>query len=375
VTFPLLAALVFTLPTVALALLVSVALWLTRKRQRRFWKVVGWVHLVLFPLHLFVTFPAVLGYVGSRLIPTRGDERLYDGPRISASGDLLVQTRQTLRAEQEAGAPSVDAAVLADVKARTHRVEGADGVTLQVYRVPAKAAPPTSVAVLVHGMFRSSIELEPVAKMLRNRGCECWLVDQRNHGGSTRAPFTGGMRESRDLIAAVRYVREQPNVRELPLVLFGVSLGTCAVSLALPDIDDVGGVVLDAPIEDLTAAAQRMLSFHREGDRRNFTFQYEPWRSLVITSLGLWSGFDVGDVRPIEVLATLPPDLPMLIVSEGLDDRAPPERVAELYERLPMPEGVKELWKVDDVGHGQAFLEQPAAYDAALGRLLDRLRR
>ena len=110
-------------------------------------------------------------------------------------------------------------------------------------------------------MFRSSMELEPVARMLRQRGGECWLVDQRNHGGSSRAPFTGGLRESDDLVSVVEYVRSQPGTGRRPLVLFGVSLGTIAVSLALPRIDDVAGVVLDAPIDDLTAAAHRMMTF------------------------------------------------------------------------------------------------------------------
>jgi hypothetical protein len=35
---------------------------------------------------------------------------------------------------------------------------------------------------------------------------------------------------------------------------------------------------------------------------------------------------------------------------------------------------VKELWQVPNVGHGRAFLELPAAFDQAVGRLLARLR-
>ena len=74
------------------------------------------------------------------------------------------------------------------------------------------------------------------------------------------------------------------------------------------------------------------------------------------------------------MLATLPHDLPVLVVGEELDDRAPPETVRNLYRRMPQHEGVKELWEVPNVGHGKAFLEQPAAYDQALGRLLQRMR-
>jgi pimeloyl-ACP methyl ester carboxylesterase len=89
----------------------------------------------------------------------------------------------------------------------------------------------------------------------------------------------------------------------------------------------------------------------------------------------MWSGFSTSDVRPIEVVATLPHDLPVLVIGEGLDDRAPPRTVENVYNRMPQHKGVKELWQVQNVGHGKAFLEQPAAYDEALGRLLARLRR
>lgn len=374
-TFPLLAALAFTLPTALVAVLIGLFRWLLRRPQRRYWRVALQLHLALFPLHLFVTFPAAIGYVGSRWIGTRGDEGSYAGPRVLPSGALQVQTTSTLRAERAAGGPGLDAATLAAVADRTHRVTTSDGLELRAYCVEAVDDEPDFVALLVHGLFRSSMELEPVAKMLRQRGGEVWLMDQRNHGGSSRAPFTGGLRESDDVVEVVEYVRRQPGRAGRPLVILGVSLGTVAVSLALPRIDDVAGVVLDAPIDDLTAAAHRMMTFRRTGDRRSSLYMYEPWRSLIVTSIGLWSGFSMSDVRPIEVVATMPHDLPVLVISEELDDRAPPETVQHVFGRMPQHDGTKELWRVAGVGHAKAFRDRPVEYDAALGRLLQRLRR
>ena len=372
--FPLLAALLFTAVTMVLALVVGMFLWLRHKPQRRYWRAVGWVHLSLFPLHLFVTFPAALGYLGSRGLGSRSLEQLYAGPRISVDGRLLVQDWKSLRAERDLGKPSVAASIVASARGRAHMVPSSDGVTVRTFRVESKLDEPVAVAILVHGLFRSSMELEPVAKVLRERGCECWLVDQRNHGGSSRAPFTGGLRESDDVVAVADYVRRQPGRAETPMVLFGVSLGTVAISLALPRIDAIAGVILDAPIDDLTAAAHRMMTFDRPGDRRSWTYMYEPWRSLTLTSLGQWSGFSTTDVSPIEVLATLPHDLPVLVISEELDDRAPPETVRNLYQRLPQHEGTKELWRVANAGHGKALVEEPESYNEAVGRLLARLR-
>jgi alpha-beta hydrolase superfamily lysophospholipase len=228
--------------------------------------------------------------------------------------------------------------------------------------------------VLVHGLFRSAMELERVAAMLRDLGCECWLLELRNHGGSSRAPFTGGLHESDDVVAAVQYVRAQPGRSQTPLVLYGVSLGTVAVSLALPRLDGIAAVVLDSPIDDLYAAAVRMLTFDREGDRRSRFYLYEPWRSTTIRALGWWSGFRVQDVVPSDVLATLPHDLPMLVVGAGQDDRAPPASVEALFARLPMPAHLRELWLVPDAHHGDVCHHSPEQYQLHLQRLLAHLR-
>lgn len=374
-TFPLVAAVVFTIATLLPTSLVGLLLWLLGKAGRRFWRTTLWVHAGLFVLHLLVTFPAALGLLGSRGLGTRPHERDYAGPRLDAAGELLVQSWDSLRQEKETGKVDLPAAVVAAAAARERRIQSSDGVTLRAFRLEARTEPPVAIAVLVHGLFRSAMELEPVAVMLRDAGCECWLLELRNHGGSSRAPFTGGLRESDDVVAAVARVRAEPGRERTPVVLFGISLGTVAVSLALPRIDGIAGVVLDSPIDDLHAAAHRMLSFERSGDRRSFFRMGEPWRSATIRALGLWSGFRVDEVQPSEVLSTLPHDLPMLLIASGHDDRAPAATVERMFGRLPMPEHLRELWVVADAHHGDACRTAPQEYAERLRRLLDRRRR
>lgn len=371
--FPLGAATAFTLATFVLAALAGIVLLLLGRPQRRYWRSVLWLHAALFPLHLFVTFPAALGLLGSRGLGTRPHERNYAGPRIDAAGKLLLQSWDSLKKERETGDLEVAADVAAAAAARAHSIPSTDGVTLRAFRLETRGEARAAV-VLVHGLFRSAMELERVAGLFRDLGCECWLLELRNHGGSSRAPFTGGLRESDDVTAAVEYVRAQPGRTRTPIVLYGVSIGTVAVALALPRIESLAAVVLDCPIDDLHAAAQRMLSFHRGGDRRSFFRLDEPWRSLTIEALGSWSGFRVDDVSPGDVLATLPHDLPVLLIGAGQDDRAPRATVEMLFDRLPMPEPLKELWIDPDAGHGDVCHRSPAAYAERLKALLQRLR-
>lgn len=368
--FPLAAALVLTLATLLLMVPLALVPALLGRRQWPYWRAGLWLHAGLFLLHLFVTFPGLLGYWGSRQLGTRPHERTYAGPRLGTDGQLLEQDWDSLEREAKAGRAEVAETIVTAAARRQQAIPSSDGVTLRAFRLEATREPPEATAVLVHGLFRSALELEPVAKLLRELGCECWLVELRNHGGSSRAPFTAGLRESDDVVAAVQHVRNIPGRAQVPMVVFGVSLGTVAVSLALPRLDGLKGVVLDAPIDDLSAAARRLMRFRRPDDSRSWLAIHEPWQSLVLQSLELWSGFSVDAVVPAVVLANLPVDLPVLLVGAGRDDRATPETVQRLFDSLPMPAERRRLWSVPDSRHGRVFLDDPEGYREQLRWLL-----
>ena len=363
-TFPLVVAGALTLLTLLPSVVVGLLRLFRRRPQRRFWRNVFGSHLVLFLLHLFVTFPLLLGWFGSRWLGTRGDERLYAGPRIAADGSWLLQDRRTLAAEAR-GARTEDPGVLRAAEERSVAIPGA-GVSLRAFRVAAPQSPPRAVVLLVHGLFRCAVEVEQPAAMFRRLGCEVWLLEQRNHGGSGRYPATFGLRESEDLVATAEFIREQPELADVPLFLFGVSLGSVSVMLALPDLPSVQGVVLDAPVSDMLGTAQRMLGLRRPGDPRGRFTVAEPWRSLALTSLQLWSGFALRDVRPDLALQGMPADFPVLLVAGSEDDKVPLDRVSEFYDSLPMLPGVKQFWAAEGCGHGDAWQRLSGAYEERL---------
>lgn len=372
--FPLSVAGLLLLPTVAIALLWTLVRRIRGKPVRSFLVKWMWVHVFLFLLHLFVVFPGWLGWFGVHGLGTRPDERAYEGPRIAEDGTWTPQDSSTLKAEAEAAAPPAED-VVARARATAVSVAGAvlpDGsrVQLNVYRVKAKQDPPRAVVVLVHGLFRSALELEPPARMFRELGCECWLVEQRNHGHSGRATATFGPHEAKDLVEVVRFVQKETD-REV--VLFGVSLGTVATALALPELDRVAGVVLDAPVSDLLSTARRLMGADRGSQRRRFRVE-EPFASLAIASVQLWSGVDLASVKPGEALYGLGADLPILLVGGDGDDKVPPESVQQLHEELPMGPGTKEVWIVAGARHGDAWLHAPEAYAEKLEALLSRCR-
>ena len=366
---------------VVLSTLIALVLQRAWSRKRRsvdgFWRRFWIRQLLLIPVHFCVVIPGALGYVGSRFVQTRGDESAYRGPIIDAQDTWVLQTRTSLADRPQGEAtdelpPPTDAELAA---IRRHRVfiKRPDGHRLRGFLVASSRAEPSAVVILTHGLFRGAMEIEPVAAMFRDLGAEVLLLELTNHGGSDHRPFTFGLREQGDVLAAVEYLRGREQGLGAPLVLYGVSLGSIAVSLAAPKIPDLAGLVLDAPMTDLEGTAHRYLGGGTgQGRRRTFSFP-GFYIDLILWYVELWSGFDLDDVRPLDSYKLLPSDLPALCIGGGLDQTVPPDLVRQVFASLPAPDGVKELWIEPGSTHGGAWNDQPEQYKEHLRKLLVRV--
>jgi pimeloyl-ACP methyl ester carboxylesterase len=203
--------------------------------------------------------------------------------------------------------------------------------------------------------------------MLRELGGEVLLLELRNHGGSAHARATFGRDESLDVLAAGSFLRDRPEARGRPLVIFAVSLGTAAAAFAAPQTPDLAGLVLDAPMDDLRATAMREL---RSGGWKESI--REPWASTILLSARLLRGVPIDEVKPREALARLPPSVAVLFIGAGQDERMPPASVRALFEALPTPPDRKELWIEPEATHGKVWVKSPDEYRRRLAAFLER---
>ncbi|MBI5852597.1 MAG: alpha/beta hydrolase [Planctomycetes bacterium] len=345
------------------------ALW--RKPRKGWWKRVLLWTLISAPVHACVTMPCFFAGFATWFVHTRMDEAGYSGPRIAADGAWQFQSRDSLR-EERLGEVTVDPAVLAAARARAIALTSSDGVTLRAFVVPPRNGAPRATVILVHGLFRGALELEPVGAMFRELGCEVVLLELRNHGESGRTRASFGIREANDVLAAVEWARgRDADSRARPLLLFGVSLGTAAVAFAAPRIDELAGVVVDAPLTDAVATAHRMLGDGPRGTRR-FTIP-QPIRSLTLLALELVSGIDLAADRPGDALVTLAPAVHVLVIGGAADRRMPPDELQALFARLPQDEAHKSLWIRADADHGDVWNVDPDGYRERLARFVLRV--
>lgn len=358
---------VLTLITLILAALWRGGLALLRRPAPRFWRRTLKAHAGLFLFHLFVTVPGVLGYLVTGA-GTRGDEHDYRGPRIASDGAWLLQSRDSLAEEKKSGA-AIEPAVQAAAERRAVPLVARDGVKLRGFLVEPKASDgaPRFQAVLIHGLYRGALEIETPAAILRDLGGEVLLLEMRNHGGSGRAKATFGYDESLDVLGAVDYLRQRPESRDRPLVIFAVSLGTAAAALATPRIPDLAGIALDAPMDDLESLARRELA-----SGPLLWSVRDPWASVILWSARFIGGVPVHAIRPGDALAKLPAKVAVLLIGAGKDERMPPASVQALFDKLPMAPDRKELWIEPEATHGKVWVKAPDEYRRRLAAFVAR---
>lgn len=336
-------------------------------RAGGWWRLLRW-HGGLLLLHLLVSIPIALAYVGRALVGTRGDESAYAGPRMAADGTWQLQSRESLATEPRAsaGASATDAAAPAPASPFAVALPARDGTPLRAFLVPPAHGEPRFTALLVHGLFRGALELETVGSMLRDLGGEVLLLELRCHGGSGGRRFTYGRDETQDVLGAVDWLRAREGARERPLLLFAVSIGTAPAAMAAPQIERLAALVLDAPLDDLRATTDRMLG---AGEGRGGTLP-QPFRALFIAAADWLGTMPFADVVPIRTIGALSPEVPVLLIGAGQDGRMPPASVEAYFAALPTRPDRKTLWIEPTAKHGHVWIADPARYRAHLADLV-----
>lgn len=121
-----------------------------------------------------------------------------------------------------------------------------DRLLLQGLLVLPEQKPPRAVFQVAHGMCEHKERYLPFLQEMADHGYVCVIHDHRGHGGSVRQTEDlgyfypdGGPALVSDLYQVTRWIREQ--YPELPLYLFGHSMGSLAVRCYLkryPDVPD-----------------------------------------------------------------------------------------------------------------------------------------
>jgi pimeloyl-ACP methyl ester carboxylesterase len=233
-----------------------------------------------------------------------------------------------------------------------------DGVSLRGWWNAGDAGKP--VIIFVHGLNRSRREHLERAAESHKRGYGVLLFDLRNHGESGPAYTTLGVKESRDVCAARKFLKNEANGR--PQVLWGVSLGASTSLLAEQRCPGSAAIISDSSF----------LSFS-ETIKHHFKLVFKlpsfPIANMIVGLTQWRMGFGAQDGDVEGAVAALH-DVPILFIAGGADVRMPPELAQRLASRASSP--AKELLVVPGAAHGQAFSHDRERYVRTVFGFLDR---
>ncbi len=236
-----------------------------------------------------------------------------------------------------------------------------DGLTLRGWFVPAAADGSTGkkATILVgHGYPFDKANILRHARFLHSK-FHLLLFDFRYFGESEGAYTTAGLLETRDVEAAVTYLKQRVDVDPSRIGAMGFSMSAAAFILARhPDIRAIVADSSYASLEDLLG--------------RQFFFLPGPtnWPLVALTKLyaRLLLGVDIRAAAPAQVVRELV--APLLIIHGEKDSQIPVEHARQIYAYADPTR--TELWTIPDVDHGQAHAIEGQRYETRVSTFLER---
>jgi hypothetical protein len=203
------------------------------------------------------------------------------------------------------------------------------------------------LVILFHGFTATKSFLRAEAKGFLDQQMNVLLVDFRASGGSEGTTTTIGYTESYDVLRVLEFVGRRKLAGNLPVWLFGQSMGAAAILRAfavVPKINsyrNLRGLILECPFNRMSATVKNRFKIYNV-PATGLSELLMLWGSA---QLGFWAFNHNPEDYAREV------KIPTLIMAGGADKMARPEEVKAIFLKLSTPESWKKYYEFAGIGH------------------------
>ena len=251
-----------------------------------------------------------------------------------------------------------------------------DGLNLQACHYHHDDEPPRGVIVFCHELKGNRWTGIRYCHALYHAGFDILAFDFRNHGDSDHQPGYQPLHwatdyEIEDVLSAIRYVKESPELRHLPIGLFGVSRGGTAALVAAERVRDVECLVCDSTfsVDSLMAHhAKRWAELFVSPSILKLVPDWHVRRTLILVRNRSQKRRGVNYANVEQEIYKLR-DRSILFVAGGSDTYVPSTIADELQQRI----GAGEVWKVPKAKHNKPREIATEEYDRRVVSVVEQM--
>jgi len=211
--------------------------------------------------------------------------------------------------------------------------------------------------LLLQGHWAGRDGMLAEAQVLTRHGYGVMLLDPHPCAGPDVA-HTMGYAEVSDVAAAVKFMRQRPDVIDSKIGVFGFSIGGVIAIESAARIPDIQAVIAEGNFDNLITNITPRVA---RGSVIGGLVQ-----ALVRFFYRRYTGVEPDQVKPIDSVAEISPRPILFIAGEGEIEA---NRTLAQYEAAGQP---KEMWVVPEVAHGGYLQRWPEEYEDHVLNFFDR---
>lgn len=208
-----------------------------------------------------------------------------------------------------------------------------------------------STIILLHGFGCRRHEMLDHARVLHQAGYSILLFDFHGQGESDGDGVTLGVREQRDLLAAVEYLKGRSDVDQANIGVLGISMGAAVAIMGAAQSPDIKAVIADSPFESARRAIE-------EGFTRVVGLPAFPFAPITLQIIEWRLEISPDESVPRDHVADISPR-PLLLIHGLADTEVSPANSQVLFSLAGEP---RELWLVPGIDHTRGMQDRREEY-------------